>query len=569
MKVLVTDGSYKNSLAVVRALAIEGHDVCVVGGRYCLANMSRFSASGGFRTAEFGLFGSGLSEIMMGNFVEHVNYTGYDLIIPVGGKSVELISINKSSFNNCLVFLPDHPLIELALDKKKTATLCNSLGIKTPKLYDFDNISDVQDRIGELQFPVVVKSSNELQKFPTRYFSDKDTLLASLKMSEAFRLQNNWAFPIIQQRIQGKGVGYFGVFDNGNVVSQFMHVRIRETPAAGGASSCAKSIFLSELEDQGRRVLKSLKWTGPAMVEFKLNESDGELYFMEINPKLWGSLDLAISCGVNIPADIVSLAGKKFGGEKSVNYIEGKTFSWPLDGELNHILDNPRSIVRVIVDSINPSVASNLMVTDCKPGLLSLMFTVRGLLIYILAKIGFLRLLSLSRKIGFKHASIRLLTEKTGIPIKRYSEIQNLLYVGAQYKDKGIGVLKKWGIKKVICLRAEFDNSEADLNFCNYSYLPVVEFQPLSYEILIDGVHIIKEAISKGDGVYIHCSEGVSRAPTLAAAYLVSMGESVSSAIAVIKKSRPFINILDSQLRALEDFEARFKANDSMGSLKK
>ena len=80
-----------------------------------------------------------------------------------------------------------------------------------------------------------------------------------------------------------------------------MHRRIRERLVMGGPSTCAESVYDSKLLDYGLRVLKNLKWHGVAMVEFKKDSIDGEFKLMEINPKFWGSLDLAIASGVDFP----------------------------------------------------------------------------------------------------------------------------------------------------------------------------------------------------------------------------------------------------------------------------
>jgi predicted ATP-grasp superfamily ATP-dependent carboligase len=47
-------------------------------------------------------------------------------------------------------------------------------------------------------------------------------------------------------------------------------------------------------------LLSSLNWNGVAMFEFKYT-TDSIYYLMEINPRLWGSLQLAIDSGVDFP----------------------------------------------------------------------------------------------------------------------------------------------------------------------------------------------------------------------------------------------------------------------------
>jgi protein-tyrosine phosphatase len=54
----------------------------------------------------------------------------------------------------------------------------------------------------------------------------------------------------------------------------------------------------------------------------------------------------------------------------------------------------------------------------------------------------------------------------------------------------------------------------------------------------------------------VHCGSGVGRAPTMAAAYLVSTGLSADQAWALIRKTRPFIKPTQPQLAALEQFVA-------------
>ena len=46
MKILLTDGGYKNTLAAVRALSEKGNNVFVVGGKFCLSNLSKYSNQG-------------------------------------------------------------------------------------------------------------------------------------------------------------------------------------------------------------------------------------------------------------------------------------------------------------------------------------------------------------------------------------------------------------------------------------------------------------------------------------------------------------------------------------------
>ena len=65
--------------------------------------------------------------------------------------------------------------------------------------------------------------------------------------------------------------------------------------------------------------------------------------------------------------------------------------------------------------------------------------------------------------------------------------------------------------------------------------------------------------IDSGEKVYIHCGAGVGRAPTMAAAYLISTGIDLATAIASIQKVRPFIYIMPPQVEILEHWAERKK----------
>jgi predicted ATP-grasp superfamily ATP-dependent carboligase len=59
------------------------------------------------------------------------------------------------------------------------------------------------------------------------------------------------------------------------------------------------------LRDYATRLLAAIEWTGLAMVEFRVGR-DGPV-LMEVNGRIWGSLPLAVKCGVDFPAALAGL----------------------------------------------------------------------------------------------------------------------------------------------------------------------------------------------------------------------------------------------------------------------
>lgn len=144
----------------------------------------------------------------------------------------------------------------------------------------------------------------------------------------------------------------------------------------------------------------------------------------------------------------------------------------------------------------------------------------------------------------------------TGVPILRFSQVTPQIFVGAQYRESGKRLLEKAGITADVNLRVEFDDAEHGLALEHYCYLPTVDDTPPSIDQLLQGITFIREAISAGEKVYIHCAGGVGRAPTLAAAYLISTGLDREDAIQMIRKVRPFIRIMPGQYEQLGKLQA-------------
>ena len=143
----------------------------------------------------------------------------------------------------------------------------------------------------------------------------------------------------------------------------------------------------------------------------------------------------------------------------------------------------------------------------------------------------------------------------TGSPLMKHSRITPQIYVGPQYSPRGKRKLERMGISYGVNLRAEFDDAAHDLDLMAYCYLPTVDDEAPSMNDMDRGVAFIHEAVTNGGKVYIHCAGGVGRAPTMAIAYFISQGINLNEAIALVRKSRPFIFITEPQMERLKQYD--------------
>jgi protein-tyrosine phosphatase len=150
-------------------------------------------------------------------------------------------------------------------------------------------------------------------------------------------------------------------------------------------------------------------------------------------------------------------------------------------------------------------------------------------------------------------------TERTtriivGVSPARTSRVAPNLYVGGQHQRRGLKIMAARSITACVDLRREYSDVEHGVNLARQLSLPTDDDHPPTIAELQRAADFIGACLAEGRGVYIHCANGVGRAPTTAAAYLVSTGLSPQQAWAAIRAARPFIRPTHVQRAALDRF---------------
>ena len=144
-----------------------------------------------------------------------------------------------------------------------------------------------------------------------------------------------------------------------------------------------------------------------------------------------------------------------------------------------------------------------------------------------------------------------------------YSPITDNIYIGSDLCQGGVCKIhgeefKKLKVTAEINLKLE-DNELPPKEIKAYTWLPVSDqAAPSSMQFDIGSV-VINETVKAGEVIYIHCKDGHGRAPTIVAAYLIRFQKmTAGEAIDFIKSKRPEIHVEDIQVKALEEFMAKY-----------
>jgi protein tyrosine phosphatase (PTP) superfamily phosphohydrolase (DUF442 family) len=135
------------------------------------------------------------------------------------------------------------------------------------------------------------------------------------------------------------------------------------------------------------------------------------------------------------------------------------------------------------------------------------------------------------------------------------SRIDDLLYVGGQFHPRQWASLRRLGIRAVLSLQAEREDTFLGSPPDRTLRLMVPDFYPPSVEQLHEAVAFIRAAHAEQLPVLVHCHAGVGRASLTASAFLIAGGMSHAEAFAHIRRARPIVALNAIQYARLAEWE--------------
>jgi predicted ATP-grasp superfamily ATP-dependent carboligase len=333
-RVLVLDGQTTQALACVRSLGRAGYRP-LVGSRQRrpLAGWSRW-ASGSRRIG-------GETVEAFAELRAWAVERGVGIVLPTTERSCLLLNLEREEWETAGIRLgcADPQILARAFDKGKTLEAALACGVAIPPTRQPRSESEAVDAARELGLPCVVKArfsealvgTTLLRGGGASYVSHATELLPAIRQN---RQGPHW--PIIQGFVGGQGKGVSGLCDRGRPLALFAHERLRDVRPTGSGSTLRRSIPLDDrLREPVERLLAEMEWHGPVMVEFR-DDGDGPPRLMEVNGRFWGSVQLAISAGVDVPRMWLDLLCDRQPAP-TFHYAHGLTLRW-LWGDAKRLL---------------------------------------------------------------------------------------------------------------------------------------------------------------------------------------------------------------------------------------
>jgi len=227
----------------------------------------------------------------------------FDLVVPCSDPAILPLQGHTAAFAPFLgaIYLLDDHVFRIVFDKLESWALARSLGIPVARRVRVRSVDDLAPALASFAFPMVVKPRASFtmdrlgRKHHVRWARSPDEL-ASLVQALL-----PWGDVAVEERVAGHGAGVEVLAHEGRVLAAFQHVRIHEPPSGGGSSYRRSSALDPALLGATQTYLAALRYTGVAMLEFRIDPAAGTWAFIEINARFWGSLPLAVAAGADFP----------------------------------------------------------------------------------------------------------------------------------------------------------------------------------------------------------------------------------------------------------------------------
>lgn len=298
MVAIVTYARNRIALTVVRSLAKRGIKVITSDNIHpAMSFFSRYSSGHFIHPSPMRY-----PEAFIKELADKAREYKAEVIIPVHEETY-ILSKYKEVLREHGITVPvkDYPTILKVHNKAESMAIARELGIPVPRTWTPQSVEEVAHIASETTYPVVIKLRKGRGSIGMQYAQNASRLLELYNNTITEFSLGRENYPLVQEYIPGIGVGISVLFNQGQLLAKFTHKRLKELPITGGTSVERVSICLPEAEEYAERIMSHLKWHGVAMVEFRIDQKTQKPYFLEINPRFWGSLNEAVCSGVDFP----------------------------------------------------------------------------------------------------------------------------------------------------------------------------------------------------------------------------------------------------------------------------
>ncbi len=236
------------------------------------------------------------------------------------------------------------------------------LGIATPLTIVATSLADVDAAVREIGLPVVLKPDQSWNSAGGHHARLAPVVAVSRDAANASAetMLSFGTAVLVQEWLPGAREAVSLFYARDRVWACFAQVSHREWPLLGGTSVLCESIPIApELAKPAEALVRAIDLEGCSLVEFRRDRS-GRPVLMEVNPRMAGSVSLAMSCGVDFPGLLRDWAlGRPL--QEAGSYRVGRRLRW-LSGDVWSLRETFGA--RGHPDAPHPAAATATFISD-------------------------------------------------------------------------------------------------------------------------------------------------------------------------------------------------------------
>ncbi len=221
---------------------------------------------------------------------------GFALLVPTSDASLVQLSAHAKDLLPAHCAIPSARSLALFADKWSTRKTAQALGVPVAEGMLLDETCDVEEVAKALGLPLIVKERRSY----SRGQREQKSAVAIISTPEELSCQIATGSSMFAEAfIPGFCRGVSVLAYEGTILQAFQHRRLRQEHATGPSSWRVSEPLDARLLAAARKLIAHADYTGIAMFEFRCQEQHEDFALLEINPRIWGSIQLAIDAGAD------------------------------------------------------------------------------------------------------------------------------------------------------------------------------------------------------------------------------------------------------------------------------
>jgi thioredoxin reductase/predicted ATP-grasp superfamily ATP-dependent carboligase len=297
-KVIITDAETRGVVATCRGLRAAGYEVSAVGPELGAAAHWSRACSERLTLPHPLEDDAGFLRDLRAAVVAR----RYDVLVAGSDASLIAISRGRDALEpHVAICMPPDDVVTCALDKRCLAAAAETCGLRPPETAVCGSAAEARAAARAFGFPVLIKPAHSVltlegvrRRVGTALAHDEGELAAVVP---------DYGIPVlVQRRVAGPVVSFAGVRAGGALTGVAVSVYRRTwLPDSGNVSFSCSIPPPDGLAAKVERLLELIGWEG--IFELELIHVDGRRFAaIDLNPRPYGSLALAVRAGANLPA---------------------------------------------------------------------------------------------------------------------------------------------------------------------------------------------------------------------------------------------------------------------------